>query len=62
MSDNEFQSNIDTQDSESKYKKKRKPYSRPKLDALGDLRALTLGGSPGLGDSGNEYTENPRKP
>jgi hypothetical protein len=29
------------------------PYQTPKLTALGDVRDLTLGGSPGTGDSGN---------
>jgi hypothetical protein len=30
----------------------RKPYSKPILAALGDLRSLTMGGSPGIGESG----------
>lgn len=30
----------------------RKPYAKPVLEKLDDLRALTLGGSPGMGDSG----------
>jgi hypothetical protein len=30
----------------------RKPYSKPQLEELSDLRTLTLGGSPGSGDSG----------
>lgn len=30
----------------------RKPYRKPGLESLGDLRSLTLGGSPGAGDSG----------
>ena len=29
-----------------------KTYRRPRLIAYGDLRSLTLGGSPGMGDSG----------
>jgi hypothetical protein len=32
--------------------KLRKPYYKPQLEELGDLRTLTLGGSPGGGDSG----------
>ncbi len=28
-------------------------YEPPKLTNLGDLREFTLGGSPGIGDSGN---------
>jgi hypothetical protein len=35
--------------------KPRKPYRRPRLESLGDLRSLTLGGSPGIGESGG-YT------
>lgn len=31
----------------------RKPYRAPNLIELGDLRTLTLGGSPGAGDSGS---------
>ncbi len=31
---------------------KRKPYQKPHLMGLGDLRTQTLGGSPGAGDSG----------
>ncbi len=31
----------------------RKPYHKPKLEILGDLRSLTLGGSYGSGESGN---------
>jgi len=32
-------------------------YSKPALRKLGDLRTLTLGGSPGAGDSGGSTTE-----
>jgi hypothetical protein len=28
----------------------RKPYHKPLLEELGDLRTMTLGGSPGIGD------------
>jgi len=28
-------------------------YACPRLEVLGDIRDLTLGGSPGTGDSGN---------
>jgi len=35
---------------------KRKSYQKPYLMALGDLRTLTLGGSPGAGDSGTSLT------
>jgi hypothetical protein len=37
----------------------RRPYASPRLVELGDLRSLTLGGSPGFGDSG---VGRPRKP
>lgn len=30
---------------------RRRPYHTPRLERLGDLRSLTLGGSPGAGDS-----------
>ena len=39
--------------------KSRRPYASPRLVELGDLRSLTLGGSPGFGDSG---IGRPRKP
>jgi hypothetical protein len=31
----------------------RKPYRKPRLESLGDLRSLTLGGSFGTGESGS---------
>ena len=37
----------------------RRPYVSPHLVELGDLRSLTLGGSPGANDSG---LGTPRKP
>ncbi|HEX5717660.1 MAG TPA: lasso RiPP family leader peptide-containing protein [Thermoanaerobaculia bacterium] len=37
----------------------RRPYVSPRLVELGDLRSLTLGGSPGFGDSG---IGSPRRP
>ena len=37
----------------------RKPYRKPRLQELGDLRTLTLGGSPGTGDSGGGGAEFP---
>ncbi len=39
--------------------KRLKLYSKPCLEELGDLRALTLGGSPGSGDSGADFCEIP---
>lgn len=37
----------------------RRPYTSPRLTVLGDLRTLTLGGSPGANDSG---LGDPRRP
>jgi len=33
----------------------RKPYHKPFLEELGDLRDITLGGSLGVGESGSHY-------
>lgn len=38
---------------------RRLPYSAPRLEALGDIRELTLGGTPGSGDSVNLTTNPP---
>ncbi len=38
----------------------KKPYSRPVLRILGDIRSNTLGGSPGTGDSGTPFIFRPR--
>jgi hypothetical protein len=35
---------------------RRKPYHEPELRVLGDVRSLTLGGSPGSPDSGGDTT------
>lgn len=35
----------------------RAPYATPRIVPLGDLRELTLGGSPGVGDSGAATTQ-----
>jgi hypothetical protein len=32
-------------------------YSRPRVECLGDVRDLTFGGSPGIGDSTNPGTQ-----
>ena len=45
--------------SPSRVAESRRPYVSPCLVDLGDLRSLTLGGSPGSGDSGIGA---PRKP
>lgn len=39
--------------------KRRRKYRKPRLEKLGDLRTLTLGGSPGLNDSGSQFTHKP---
>ena len=41
-------------------RKHRKRYHQPRLQVLGDLRAVTLGGSPGTGDSGGDTTHFPK--
>ncbi len=35
----------------------RRDYAAPKLRSLGDIRDVTLGGSPGMGDTQNPMTE-----
>ncbi len=35
----------------------RRPYRPPVLSRFGDVRGLTLGGSPGIDDSGNPNQE-----
>ena len=35
----------------------RRAYVAPRLLAYGDIRAVTLGGSPGTGDSGNYFVQ-----
>ena len=39
--------------------KTRKPYTKPDLVPCGDVRDVTMGGSPGVGDSGNGALEKP---
>jgi len=46
----EPESGLIQQDS-SDLPRKRRPYSPPQLEVLGDIRSLTLGPSPGVGDS-----------
>jgi len=38
----------------------RKPYARPVLESLGDIRDLTMGGSAGVGESGGRKTKTGR--
>jgi hypothetical protein len=35
----------------------RLPYATPHLRCFGDVRDVTLGGSPGVGDSGGSFVE-----
>ena len=39
-----------------------KVYRKPELNVLGDLRSLTLGGSPGINDSGLSVPYDPPIP
>lgn len=41
---------------------RRRSYACPRLEVLGDIRDLTLGGTPGTGDSGNPGLEDPPLP
>ncbi|HOP21407.1 MAG TPA: lasso RiPP family leader peptide-containing protein [Gammaproteobacteria bacterium] len=38
---------------------KKQKYTTPKLFSLGDIRDVTMGGSPGVGDSGAGGSELP---
>lgn len=40
--------------------KSRKPYVSPTVENLGDLRAITLGASAGVGESGGRKTKTGR--
>jgi len=37
----------------------KKQYKKPELTPLGDIRDMTMGGSPGFGDSGAGSPEEP---
>jgi len=37
----------------------RRTYTPPRMWCLGDVRDLTMGGSPGMGDSGTSLVEEP---
>lgn len=39
--------------------RERRAYTPPVLSRFGDVRSVTLGGSPGGGDSGNEFIQQP---
>lgn len=36
-----------------------KPYEAPRIEPRGDVRGVTLGGSPGIGDSGTPGIQEP---
>jgi hypothetical protein len=40
----------------------RAPWVRPRLDILGDVRDLTMGGSPGVFESNNPGTRRNKRP
>jgi len=40
-------------------KTNKKEYKKPQLKSYGKLKDITLGGSPGSGDSGSETTRDP---
>jgi hypothetical protein len=50
---------VSTKPASAETSKPRRPYTSPCLSELGDLRTLTLGGSPGANDSG---MGDPRRP
>ena len=37
----------------------KRPYSTPRLTCYGDVRTMTMGGSPGITDSGTPGTQKP---
>jgi len=41
---------------------RQRTYERPTLEVLGDVRDLTLGGTPGTGDSGFPNQDPPQPP
>jgi hypothetical protein len=43
-------------------KSKKKIYKKPSLELLGDVRGITLGGTPGLGESGGRNPRHPHSP
>lgn len=42
----------------NKQEQTKKSYQKPELVSLGDIRDVTMGGSPGVGDSGGGAPEN----
>lgn len=44
---------------QKKKETKKKQYTKPELKSLGDIRDVTMGGSPGIGDSGGAGAEKP---
>jgi len=52
MTDNKRAKTVAPNEERSRSTNERKPYERPALRELGDVRGITLGGSPGAGESG----------
>jgi hypothetical protein len=48
-----------TQENKLLAKSDKKEYVKPQIIPLGDIRDVTMGGSPGTGDSGNAFIEKP---
>ena len=46
-------------ESSKKQETERKPYRSPKLKDLGELRGVTMGGSPGAGDTADAQNDSP---
>ncbi|MCF6301225.1 MAG: lasso RiPP family leader peptide-containing protein [Proteobacteria bacterium] len=44
-------------ENKKKEKQTKLKYEKPQLIKHGDIRDVTMGGSPGSGDSGNAFTE-----
>lgn len=49
------QSETETSEKKKQVAPTRKVYIAPKLEEMGDMRSLTLGGSPGTGDTGGTF-------
>jgi hypothetical protein len=56
LNNSEIWCEIEQPSTNASTKKTRNLYQKPRLEELGDLRTLTLGGSPGFGDSGGGGT------
>ena len=59
MTEREITTGMDSAGEPPREQKPRRPYRAPRLEVLGDVRDLTLGGSPGVGDSGDPFNFEP---